>query len=68
MKISKHSHQIIKRIAALTRESPSQILEKALILYQHQIEMERFNQDDEPLKTNKKIWKEILKERELTNF
>jgi len=63
-KITEQSNEIVGEIVSITGETKMSIIEKAIIYYKRQIDMQRFDEDYGRLRSNKEFWKQELKERE----
>lgn len=64
-RISAKSDAIIHEMIAITGKAKIEIIEEALEVYRHHERMRLFNEGYLKLRSNKKAWKEELKEREV---
>ena len=62
-KITEQSKELVDEIASQTGETKMSVIEKAMIYYKRQIDMEQFDKDYGRLRSNKKLWENELKER-----
>jgi len=65
VRISVHTHTLLRRLAAEEDDSMQAVLDKAIEQYRRDKFVRDANADFAALKRNKKAWKEELKEREL---
>lgn len=63
-RISARSDVIIHEMAVITGKSKIDIIEEALEIYRHHERMRLFNEGYFKLRSNKKAWKEVMRERE----
>ncbi len=63
-KITEQSKELVDEIASQTGETRMNVIEKAMIYYKRQIDMEQLDKDYGRLRSNKKLWEKELKERE----
>ena len=62
-RISHKSNQIIHEMVAITGKHKIEIIEEALEIYRHHERMRLFNEAYSKLRSDKKAWKDELKER-----
>ena len=62
-KISERAKLIADELASITGEKRTDIIEKAMIFYKRQLEMDELNRGFMRLRSDKKLWKEELEER-----
>ena len=65
IRISRETHDLLKRIASQQSESMQNVLDAALAKYRQYIMMSELNEDFAKLRKDKQAWKEELEERKL---
>lgn len=63
-RISVKSDEIIHEMISITGKAKIEIIEEALEIYRYQERMRLFNEAYDKLKSDKKSWKQELKERQ----